>query len=63
MVFGGIGSGLSRIVYALIGLAALYSLSFYAKLDSTSTDLDGDRHRVTETSDYRDRDHNDRDIL
>lgn len=38
MLFGGMDSLLSRIVYALVGLAGLYTLSFYGKLsDNTAT--------------------------
>jgi len=33
MVFGGTGGWLTRIIYAAVGLAGLYSLSLYARLD------------------------------
>lgn len=32
-LFGGMGSWISRIIYALVGIAGLYSLSFYGKLE------------------------------
>jgi len=32
-VFGGVGSWLTRIVFALVGLAGLYSMSLYSRLD------------------------------
>ena len=32
-LFGGISSWLSRIVFSLVGLAGLYCLSLYARLD------------------------------
>ena len=33
-IFGGVSSMASRIVYSIIGLAGLYSLSLYARLHS-----------------------------
>ncbi|MCL2616515.1 MAG: DUF378 domain-containing protein [Defluviitaleaceae bacterium] len=33
MVFGGTGGWFTRLIYAVIGLAGLYSLSLYARLD------------------------------
>jgi len=32
-IFGGMSAWVSRIIYALIGLAGLYALSFYARMD------------------------------
>ena len=32
-IFGGMSAVVSRILYAAVGLAGLYSLSFYGKLD------------------------------
>ena len=32
-IFGGMGSWVSRVIYALIGLSGLYALSFYARFD------------------------------
>jgi uncharacterized membrane protein YuzA (DUF378 family) len=32
-IFGGMSSWVSRVIYALVGLAGLYALSFYARLD------------------------------
>ncbi len=32
-LFGGMSSWISRIVYALVGLAGLYCLSLYGKID------------------------------
>ena len=32
-IFGGMSSWVSRIIYALIGLAGLYALSFYTRMD------------------------------
>lgn len=34
LFFGGIDSAISRIIYGLIGLSAIYCLTFYAKLDA-----------------------------
>ena len=34
MVFGGTGGWFARLIYALVGLAGLYSLSMYARLDN-----------------------------
>lgn len=34
MIFGGMSSVVSRIVYALVGIAGLYSLSLYGRIDS-----------------------------
>ncbi|MDR2167352.1 MAG: DUF378 domain-containing protein [Clostridiales bacterium] len=39
-IFGGMSSWVSRVIYALIGLAGLYSLSFFRLFDH-------DRNRVT----------------
>ena len=33
MVFGGTGAWFTRLIYALIGLSGLYSLSMYERLD------------------------------
>ncbi len=33
-LFGGMSSGISRVVYALVGLSGLYSLSLYGKVDN-----------------------------
>ena len=33
MLFGGMGSWLSRITYALVGISGIYSLSLYSRLD------------------------------
>lgn len=33
-LFGGQGSFVSRVIYALVGLAGLWALTFYAKLRS-----------------------------
>lgn len=35
-IFGGSLYFISRIIFALVGLAGLYSLSFYAKMDENS---------------------------
>jgi len=32
-LFGGMGAWLSRLVYALIGIAGLYALHLYSKID------------------------------
>ena len=32
VLFGGQGSFVSRVIYALVGLAGLWALAFYAKL-------------------------------
>lgn len=37
MLFG-MGTGFSRVIYALVGLAGLYAISFFAK--DRDTDLD-----------------------
>ncbi|MCL2618295.1 MAG: DUF378 domain-containing protein [Defluviitaleaceae bacterium] len=37
MVFGGTGGWFARLIYALVGLAGLYSLSMYARLDNDET--------------------------
>lgn len=34
VLFGGQGSFVSRVIYALVGLAGLWALTFYAKLRS-----------------------------
>ena len=34
MVFGGTGGWFTRLIYAMMGLAGLYSLSMYARLDN-----------------------------
>ncbi|MDR3090885.1 MAG: DUF378 domain-containing protein [Clostridiales bacterium] len=36
VLFGGVDAVASRIVYAFIGLAGLYCLSFYSRLDDVS---------------------------
>ncbi len=36
-LFGGMDSLLSRIVYALVGLAGLYCISLYSKLGNTQS--------------------------
>lgn len=36
-LFGGMGSWISRIVYAAVGLAGIYSLMFYGKVSNDST--------------------------
>ena len=33
-LFGGMGAWLSRLLYSLIGIAGLYALSLYSKIDS-----------------------------
>ncbi|MCL2575783.1 MAG: DUF378 domain-containing protein [Defluviitaleaceae bacterium] len=33
-IFGGMSSWVSRIIYALIGLSGLYSLTFFARFDN-----------------------------
>ena len=33
-IFGGQTAGVSRVIYALVGLAGLWALTFYAKLRS-----------------------------
>ena len=35
-LFGGMDSWLSRIIYALVGLAGLYGLSFFGRIDNES---------------------------
>jgi uncharacterized membrane protein YuzA (DUF378 family) len=37
LFLGGIDSAISRIVYGLIGLSAIYCLTFYAKLDAADS--------------------------
>ncbi|MCI6927083.1 DUF378 domain-containing protein [Butyricicoccus porcorum] len=37
-LFGGQGAMISRIIYAVIGLAGLWALTFYSKLHSGSSD-------------------------
>lgn len=39
MLFGGMSSWLSRIIYALVGIAGLYSLSLYARFDEDDKDV------------------------
>ena len=39
MLFGGMSSWLSRIIYALVGIAGLYSLSLYSRFDESDTDI------------------------
>ncbi|MCL2168834.1 MAG: DUF378 domain-containing protein [Defluviitaleaceae bacterium] len=41
-IFGGMSSWVSRVIYALIGLAGLYSLSFFRLFDR---DRNRDHHR------------------
>ncbi len=36
-LFGGMDSGVSRIIYALVGLSGLYALSLYNKITSPIT--------------------------
>ncbi|MDE6181662.1 MAG: DUF378 domain-containing protein [Eubacteriales bacterium] len=36
-IFGGMDSIISRIVYALVGLAGLYTITLYGKLNNNST--------------------------
>lgn len=36
-VFGGMDSLISRIIYAVIGIAGLYTITFYGKLSSDMT--------------------------
>ncbi|MDO5805709.1 MAG: DUF378 domain-containing protein [Eubacteriales bacterium] len=38
VLFGGQGSFVSRVIYALVGLAGLWALTFYAKLRSRTSD-------------------------
>lgn len=38
VLFGGQGSFVSRVIYALVGLAGLWALTFYAKLHSRTSD-------------------------
>ena len=33
-LFGGMDSIISRIIYALVGLSGIYTLTFYGKIDS-----------------------------
>ena len=33
MLFGGMDSWISRVIYALVGLAGLYGISLYGRLD------------------------------
>jgi uncharacterized membrane protein YuzA (DUF378 family) len=33
-IFGGMSAWISRVIYALIGLAGLYAIIFYERLDS-----------------------------
>lgn len=35
-LFGGQGAFISRIIYALVGLAGLWALTFYTKLQSSA---------------------------
>lgn len=37
-LFGGQGSAIARIIYALVGVAGLWAISFYPKLPSGSSD-------------------------
>lgn len=37
VLFGGQGSFVSRVIYALVGLAGLWALTFYAKLRSSTS--------------------------
>lgn len=36
-IFGGMDSLISRIIYAVIGIAGLYTITFYGKLSSDMT--------------------------
>ncbi|MCL2416117.1 MAG: DUF378 domain-containing protein [Defluviitaleaceae bacterium] len=36
-IFGGVSAWFSRTIYALIGLAGLYGLTFYARMDENHT--------------------------
>lgn len=40
MLFGGMGSWVSRIIYALVGIAGLYTLTLYGRLDDRTVDVD-----------------------
>ena len=40
-LFGGMSSGLSRTIYAIVGIAGLYSLSLYGRIDDVKV---VDRH-------------------
>lgn len=44
-LFGGMDSVLSRIIYSLIGLAGLYCLTFYGRIDDHVDHRDRDRDR------------------
>lgn len=33
VIFGGMSSMMSRVIYTLVGIAGLWSLSFFAKID------------------------------
>ena len=35
-IFGGTGFWLTRVIYALVGIAGLYSLSLYGRIEDTS---------------------------
>lgn len=41
MLFGGMSSWISRIIYALVGLSGLYTLSLYPRI---SSDMVTERH-------------------
>ncbi|MDR2903607.1 MAG: DUF378 domain-containing protein [Clostridiales bacterium] len=43
-IFGGLNSWISRIIYALVGLAGLYCLSLYGRLDAAEEIEDVVRH-------------------
>ena len=36
-IFGGMSAWVSRVIYAFIGLAGLYALTFYARFDDNRT--------------------------
>ncbi|HIV68907.1 MAG TPA: DUF378 domain-containing protein [Candidatus Butyricicoccus stercorigallinarum] len=38
VLFGGQGAWISRIIYAVVGLAGLWALTFYAKLPGSSAE-------------------------
>ncbi|MDR1642318.1 MAG: DUF378 domain-containing protein [Clostridiales bacterium] len=53
-IFGGSTSWVSRIIYALIGLAGLYSLSLFAKMGQDRNNnvvYEGHQHTETESFD------------
>ena len=46
-LFGGMESILSRVIYVIIGLAGLYCLSLYMKVDDETRQHRTDRERVS----------------